>query len=183
MSQSLSRTVSAILMSAVGLVALNSASTTASAQSVRHLDGASRIPVVVEDGTRAPSPWQFEDEAVSDDLPMIPFRPHPPTDLAVTDKRVVHANLDHYISYAVTFENRGPYATLGNRTYQLISFDANWNQTVHSGGSIKTGMAPGEKSESSPIQTNINAKLIWFVVLDGKDNNGWNDFMLLYDNR
>ncbi len=101
----------------------------------------------------------------------------------LTDVRVVHANLDHYISYAVTFENRGPYATLGNRTYQLISFDANWNQTVHSGGCIKTGMAPGEKSESSPIQTNINAKLIWFVVLDGKDNNGWNDLMLLYDNR
>ncbi|MCH7725809.1 MAG: hypothetical protein IH991_04910 [Planctomycetes bacterium] len=108
---------------------------------------------------------------------------HLPTELAIIGKRVDAANLDYYISYAVTFENRGPYATLSNRTYQLVTLDANGTKNILYTGKVTTGLCPGATWEAGSIQTDINAKLLWYIVLDGKDKNGWNDFIILRDKR
>ncbi len=110
-------------------------------------------------------------------------RPHPPTELAVKGKRVEWANLDYYIRYEVTFENRGPYATLGDRYYQLITIDSNGSKKVCYTRKFAEGWPPNTIRKAGSIQIDINSKLLWAVVLDGKDKNGWNDFIILTDNR
>ena len=120
---------------------------------------------------------------VGNGRPGVSFRPHPPTDLAVKDWRVVHANLDYFIDYEVTVENRGPYTTLGDRGYQVITFDSANNINIVSLGQLPAGMAPNATSNTPPIRVDIYAKLLWVFVLDGKDQNGWNDFAVLWDGR
>lgn len=91
--------------------------------------------------------------------------------------------LDFYISYAVTFENRGPFTTLSDRSFKLVSLNTNWQRTVHYTGKIKTGLPVGAEWEFGPLQTDINANVLWYIELDGKDDNGWNDFIILHDSR
>ncbi|MDA1049488.1 MAG: hypothetical protein O3C40_03285 [Planctomycetota bacterium] len=117
------------------------------------------------------------------DQPKPPIKWHPPTELAIQKKRVLWSNVDYYFSYGVVIENRGPYDTLLNRTVQVVTFDSNGTKTVGSKHSLPTGLKCGETWEFGPIHVPHDEKLLWVVVLDGKDKNGWNDFIILRDNR
>lgn len=106
-----------------------------------------------------------------------------PTDLAITKKEKTSASIDkNYLRYLVTFQNLGTSATSNDRTYQLVTQDNNGKKKVHGTYMVKAGL-PAGATWKCEFQTELYAKLLWKVVLDGKDNNPVNDRIVLLDNR
>jgi len=64
-----------------------------------------------------------------------------------------------------------------------VTLDAQGTKSIVGTGKVKTGLLPGATWESGSHHTDVNEKLLWYMVLDGKDKNRWNDFIILRDKR